>query len=648
MTTWLRLHGTLFLAAFSIAPVPVVAQDLFYAREFLMTRQFRMGRDIWPGYAGPPMAVHSRGIYAAAAFQVGGFNIQAGGFEFQGAIRRYDLAGNELWTRQILPNVFPASIAVDNAGGAYLAGFVGLGSSEMFLRRYDEDGNEVWSRQGRLPAGGSYIPAGMDADASGVYVAAWNGYSQGLIRKYSPAGVELWTQLLDVRSLRGFSLEASAFYVAGLGESGAFIRKYDLTGAVLWTRQLRSPESEVSIFGALASDSDGIYLGGVSYLRRGEGEAYLTETGRGLLRRLDTNGNELWTREIGTMSPAAITAVSIDSSGVHVAGSAGRALPGQCRAGGQDVFVAHYDAAGAEQWTRQFGTAGYDEPGNLAVDGTGVYLSGAIRGGPAHGSLFIAKLPKAPVAAASGRPEITRECVVNAAGYTGGGVAPGEIVTVFGSGIGPGVLARLQVGEDGSLATTLADTRILFNGMAAPLLYVSATQSGAIVPYAIASATTVNVEVEYRGVRSTVLTLPVANSRPGIFSVDGSGAGQGAIVNEDGSLNSPDNPAPRGSTVALYATGEGLTDPSVANGLVLTTVLPKPTLPVAVSFDNPIEEGTLEEATVTYAGGVRGGVAGLLQVNVLIPSWVRPGDAVPVYLRIGGQTADTGAKMAIR
>ena len=105
-----------------------------------------------------------------------------------------------------------------------------------------------------------------------------------------------------------------------------------------------------------------------------------------------------------------------------------------------------------------------------------------------------------------------------------------------------------------------------------------------------------------------------------------------AIVNEDGTINSPANPAPRGSTVSVYATGEGLTDPVVANGAILTTLLPKPRQGVSVWFENPDETGTVLPVDVSYAGSVSGSAPGLLQVNFRTPAWVAPGSAVPLYL----------------
>ena len=80
-----------------------------------------------------------------------------------------------------------------------------------------------------------------------------------------------------------------------------------------------------------------------------------------------------------------------------------------------------------------------------------------------------------------------------------------------------------------------------------------------MVPYAVAGRSTTQVQVEYQGIRSALMSVPVVASVPGVFSRDASGGGQGAILNPDGAtLNSPANPAAKGSVVALFVTGEGL------------------------------------------------------------------------------------------
>jgi uncharacterized protein (TIGR03437 family) len=244
----------------------------------------------------------------------------------------------------------------------------------------------------------------------------------------------------------------------------------------------------------------------------------------------------------------------------------------------------------------------------------------------------------APLAIDNGRPRIHGECVVNAANFLGGGVAPGEIVTVFGSAMGPAELSPMRLTEDGLIPTNIASTRILFNGAPAPLLHVSERQSSAIVPYGVAGSSTVQVAVEYRGVTSDSITLPVLPSRPGVFSMNGSGRGQAAILNDDGALNLPGNPAARGSIVVLYATGEGITDPPGIEGRPIGAIPPRPRQKVEVwvpAIPDDDCQDCAAHGEVLYAGAVSGAVPGLLQVNVRLPENAMPGDAVPVTLVIG-------------
>ena len=640
----LRRYGLVLLSMVlgAAGERPASGQTVFYARDFFFTLQFKPGRDIVPDPSGTPMALHARGIYVAGAFQIAGL-------DFQGFLRRYDLSGNEMWTRQITAagGAFPSAMAVDTTA-VYVAGAAGFGRTELFLQKYGEGGNLLWSRQIRISEGGYHLTAGMAADASGIYFAAWDGRTEGFVRKYSPDGDIIWTNPLSVRSLRGLAVDGGV-YVAGTNDGGGFVNKYTAGGDALWTRQLASVETETVLPGAVAADPTGVYVGGSVFRRAGAGDiTFLPESGEAFLRKLDGSGDEVWARRFGTSSTGGIVNLALDAAGVYVAGWTERALPGQCKAGNNDIFVRKYDAAGGEQWTRQFGTSGFDFAGSVAVDSTGVYVSGGIRGGAAHGSLFVAKLGKDQVAANGQGPQISWECVVNVASYAGGGVAPGEIVTIFGRGMGPPELTPLRLAEDGRLATALADTSVLFNGIAAPLLYVSATQSSAVVPYSVAGKPTVAVNVEYRGVRSETLTLPVLPVRPGIFTASGSGAGQGAVLNEDGSFNSPENPAAKGSVIVIYATGEGLTDPAVAEGTIVSGAAPQPRQPVSVFFDDPAEPGTISPAEVLFAGGVSGSVAGLLQVNVRVPPWAPAGNAAPIYLQIGSEAAEAGVTVALR
>jgi uncharacterized protein (TIGR03437 family) len=232
--------------------------------------------------------------------------------------------------------------------------------------------------------------------------------------------------------------------------------------------------------------------------------------------------------------------------------------------------------------------------------------------------------------------------IVNAASFNANGVAPGEIVTIFGANLGPASIATLQLDGRGYVTTALAGTQVMFDGVPAPMIYTWVSQVSAVVPYAVAGKTSTQVQVAYQGQTSNPVTISVAATQPGIFTNDASGHGQGAIVNQDGTLNSPGNPASVGSFVFVYATGEGQTNPSGIDGKPGDSPAPQPVAqPVTATLGGI-------NTPVQYAGGVPGLVAGVLQVNVKIPQGVAPGSAVPLTIQVGSQNSQTGVTLAIK
>jgi len=134
----------------------------------------------------------------------------------------------------------------------------------------------------------------------------------------------------------------------------------------------------------------------------------------------------------------------------------------------------------------------------------------------------------------------------------------------------------------------------------------------------------------------------VAPSTPGVFAADGSGGGQGIIVNQDGTINSADNPAPAGSVITLYATGTGQLDPPGQDGAVVTAdLLPRPVLRVSAMVGD-------QAAPVLYAGGAPGMVEGIVQVNLQIPEQAAAGDTVPLVLQAGDRSSRLGISVAVR
>lgn len=235
---------------------------------------------------------------------------------------------------------------------------------------------------------------------------------------------------------------------------------------------------------------------------------------------------------------------------------------------------------------------------------------------------------------------LTAAGALNGASYFGGAVAPGEIIALFGVDIGPPELAALTLNAQHRVDTTAGDVRVLFDGTPAPVLYASARQVGVVVPFNVAGKPVVRVQLSYRGRLTNALTLNVASAAPGLFTANSSGRGGGAFLNENGSVNSEENPALRGSVVVLYATGFGAMRPSPADGEVAAPPFAQPVAPFKVRIAD-------RECEVLYGAAAPGLVAGLVQLNVRVPSDIAAG-IVPVSVDVDGITSARTVSMAVR
>jgi uncharacterized protein (TIGR03437 family) len=280
-------------------------------------------------------------------------------------------------------------------------------------------------------------------------------------------------------------------------------------------------------------------------------------------------------------------------------------------------------------------------PGNLTAAqyiGT-ILISGT---GTATGSTVI------NVNLAVTAPLPTINSVVNAASFIKGAISPGEIITIFGTAIGPATAAYASIDPStGKLLTTIGGVQVLFNGSPAPMIYASNTQVSAIVPYEMAPFASPTVLVKYLGQTSNGYQLTSATTVPGIFTQNSQGSGPGAILNQDFSVNGPGNPAAKGSTVMVYLTGEGQTSPASVTGKITTATLPPPQvtpaplLPVGVLINGL-------PATWTYAGEAPSLAAGLMQLNVQIPSTAQSGVPNSIIVSIGGNFSQTGVTVSVR
>jgi len=231
--------------------------------------------------------------------------------------------------------------------------------------------------------------------------------------------------------------------------------------------------------------------------------------------------------------------------------------------------------------------------------------------------------------------------VINAASGATGPIAPGEIISLFGTNLGPITPGGLTLTPQGNVSTNVSNVQVLFDGIAAPLTYVSATQINAVVPYEVFGRATTTAVVNFNGLTAAALQLNVAPTAPGIFTLNATGSGPGAILNQNSTVNGASNPAAKGSTVVIYATGEGQTSPAGTTGSVTGTVLKNPQGAVSATVGGV-------QATVAYAGSAPGLVSGVLQLNIVIPAGVASGSAVPVVVTIGNASSQQNVTVAVQ
>ena len=237
----------------------------------------------------------------------------------------------------------------------------------------------------------------------------------------------------------------------------------------------------------------------------------------------------------------------------------------------------------------------------------------------------------------SGTPLISS--VVNSASFLPGAVAPGELVTIYGANLGPTYAEQGIVDSVHVLDNSIEATQVFVDGIAAPILYVSPSQINLVIPFGV-SGTSTQIQIVYQGQPTASTTVPVQAASPALFSLNSSGGGPGAILNQDGTVNSSSNAAAPGSVVVLYATGAGLTTPASVDGLLATAPYPMPNLPVSVTIDGV-------PAQILYAGAAPGQIGGVLQINVVVPAGA---DAAPfdeIVVTVGDFSSPSAVTVAV-
>ena len=302
---------------------------------------------------------------------------------------------------------------------------------------------------------------------------------------------------------------------------------------------------------------------------------------------------------------------------------------------GAPVSVANFQAAGnAQVWQYSAANlAAIQHLSDLSLSGGSVTATFPAR------SITLLVLPALPSSLPAPKPSIA--AVGSAASYDQHAISPGELVVIFGTNLGPAMLAGPQLTEDGEfLAQSTGNVRVLFNGFVAPMVYSSAGQVSAVVPYEVALEANAAVQVEVQGVRSDPFMIPVGASVPAIFTANSSGKGQGSILNQDGSVNSETNAAPAGQVVVIYATGEGQTTPPGVDGRIQFDVKSVPVGACTATIGG-------RSAVVNYCGMAPYEVSGVLQINAVVPANAGTGN-VPVSFSIGGVSSPASVTVALK
>jgi uncharacterized protein (TIGR03437 family) len=280
-----------------------------------------------------------------------------------------------------------------------------------------------------------------------------------------------------------------------------------------------------------------------------------------------------------------------------------------------------------------------DNVGALAAAGRQVYLAGTTASGDlpvtsgaiqskygGGGDGFVAVIDFGQTY--TGPPRIDSDCVVNGASFQYNRVSPGEIVSIFGTGLGPETGVGAVLDAEGSISKSLGGVTVTFDGTPAPLLWVQNAQLNVIVPFGVAGQTTTDIVVTYERGASKAFQIGVAETSSGILTLDSSGGGQALAFTQDGSLNGPSNPAARGSALTFWLAGGGPLSQRFSDGQIT------PLIPDSLTH-TPIIFFREAQAQLQYAGQAPGLVAGVIQVNVTVPAQAPTGPAIPLYLTLG-------------
>jgi uncharacterized protein (TIGR03437 family) len=487
-------------------------------------------------------------------------------------------------------------MAVDSGGNLYIAD-----AANQRVRKVSPSGiittiagngvSNGYSGDGGLATSGQLnYPSGVAVDSGGTLYIGDVG--NAVIRKVSPSGI-----ISTVAQGGGRALaidQADNLYF----EDAVGVRKVSPSGIVttFTTAQFALP------YGAAVDGAGNLYIaeaGAANYRVR-------KITPAGIITTVAGNGTAGYSGNGGPAASAQLNgpvALAVDSAGnLYIADSF-------------NARIRMVSPAGTITTIAGNGGTGYSGDGGPSISAQLGSLSGLAV--DSAGNLYAADQYFNAIRLLQPASPSTVSGVVNAASYVGGAIAPGELVVVTGTGLGPAQLVPAAPGGDGLYPAQFAGTSVSVNGIPAPLIYTSATQVAAVVPDSVTLGTA-QVTVTYQGQASTPFPVSVVPAAPGIFTADSTGRGHAASIDQNGLI---DSPALGGSEITLFVTGLGHATPAF------------------LSFPG-------YSATIPISAGDAQGIAtGVTQIKV--PIGYGTDCDVPVVVQVGNASSQPGVTISI-
>jgi uncharacterized protein (TIGR03437 family) len=571
-----------------------------------------------------------------------------------------------------------AQIATDSSGSLYILS----GSTSSTVTKLSADGKTIlWQNQLGFvasvmavdPGGGVYvIPVSQLGAASGdtsVYVAKLGAGGTGLAWTTSAGFTPMSVPVLAADS-QGRAYVAAQYITNNFITQAADVVRLNAAGSgVDYTAQVMGIPSSIAV-----SQSGAAFVAGTETNAQGVNTGFLAQVapdgspgfysilplGLSQTVALDANGNVVVfgsgvVERINSTGAVTLSTTVGGSSGVQFAlDAAGNAY---VTVSTNKLYAVHNSLAtcgfGPSAAPPGYVVSGYAQLLTVAAPDGSILQTTYIPGGNNLGSPIIATGPNSTVFVAAtagpgfaptqagpfpagssggnfltsfspnaGAPTYSLDCMGSSASLATGAIAPGEIVTLFGNGLGPQQGVQPQATVQSPYPTQAANVEVTFDGTPAPLLWVQDVQINAVAPWSLTPGQTTQVCVSYNGVPTNCLAWPVVQTVPAVFTVDGTYA---AALNQDGTLNSANNPAAVGSIVSVWATGLGPIAPPQADGTLIGLPLPNNVLAVGVTasyglgIPYPVPENV--PFAVSYAGPAPDLVAGASQINFQVGSF---------------------------